>query len=110
MRVETCTVLGSECSHVYDPRLIVLPPMMRTSLDGYIRDGRELGSFLSAVISNDLLGAFARADQHSAKHLQDIVLYCSATLPAAAWGSAETVANWRRKKAAEARQWAQVNA
>ena len=47
-------------SNIYLP----LPPYMRASAKRYIESGVEPGSFMLAVLANDLTGAFLRADQN----------------------------------------------
>lgn len=52
------------------------------------------GSFLTAVLSNDLLEACRRADERNRVALYWIVGWLHDNAPALSWGSAETVSNW----------------
>lgn len=70
------------------------------SINRYVDDGIPPGDFLSAVLTNDLIGACANADWQNRNRLFDIVSYLYNTIPNAAWGSVENYNNWiaMRKK------------
>jgi hypothetical protein len=74
------------------------------SLQRYVNDGCPTGSFLFAVLSNDLKGAFAQADAYNRLRLFDIVKYCYNELPSHVWGSPERVAEHLTAKAEERRR------
>ena len=69
-------------------------PHMTGAVERYLRHGIHGGSFLTAVLSNDLKGAAIRADMHNLVRLghwgQWVVNYC----PQAAQGSPEIVTEW----------------
>lgn len=65
------------------------PPKVRESLERYWTDGVPVGDFLQAVLCNDLVGAFMRADEDNRKALGDIVAWVHGTLPCDIWGSRE---------------------
>ena len=71
-----------------------IPENLKVSLDRYANSHIQVGSFLTAVLSNDLMGAFAKADPDSIPALHDIVGYCYNELPGACWGSPERVRAW----------------
>lgn len=71
----------------------IRPDVIR-SLDRYARERIPTGGFLRAVLSNDLRGAFGRADADNRAALADIVSYVYNFLPAACWGSPQAVAAW----------------
>jgi hypothetical protein len=52
------------------------------------------GSFLLAVLMNDLAEACARADDENRYHLFDIVMFLYNHVPTSAWGSPEHVKKW----------------
>jgi hypothetical protein len=59
--------------HMPDPRQC--PPDIVESLEAYQQEGRPTGDFLRAVIANDLMEAFGRADEHNLKALPHIVAW-----------------------------------
>lgn len=71
-----------------------LPPHMVDSLERYTIDHIQPGSFLQAVLSNDLAEAAAHADEENSHLLWNYVRFCYNILPSDSWGSAERVTNW----------------
>lgn len=72
----------------------LLPEHIREAARIYIEEHQQPGSFLSAVICNDLKETFARADDTNQRRMYDIVnfFYCEA--PSECWGSEEAMAKW----------------
>lgn len=66
----------------------------RAALDRYAKDGIETGSFLRAVLENDLFQAVHRADSDNLRDIQQITEYVNWELPAGCWGSKEKVQAW----------------
>lgn len=64
------------------------------SLTGFFMDGIPVGSFLHAVLTNDLKLACAKADIYNQKALWDIVNFCYNTLAYSSWGSQEAYDGW----------------
>lgn len=64
------------------------------SLDRYVKHGIPPGSFLLAVLSNDLMQAVNRADEESAANLREIVSHVYNRLPSGSHGSMEKVEAW----------------
>ncbi len=64
------------------------------SVDLYILRGVPTGSFLEAVISNDLREAMARADEDSRAALFGLVSYLHNDCPGGCWGSPERYRDW----------------
>ena len=64
------------------------------SIKLYVEQGVEPGGFLYAVLSNDFVGAFSKADEYNIQCLMDYAtwLYCDA--PMACWGSKDKVRKW----------------
>ncbi len=52
------------------------------------------GDFLKAVLENNLVEAFRRADLENRRDMYEIVQFCYNELPASAWGSPEKVKRW----------------
>lgn len=63
----------------------------------YLVHGVNPGSFLSAVIENDLAEACARADVTNAGALWNIVFFLYNYAPSAAWGREGVIAKWQEK-------------
>ena len=84
-------------SNIYLP----LPPYMRASAKRYIESGVEPGSFMLAVLANDLTGAFLRADQNNREAIFQWVKFLQA-IPTNAWGSYENVQKYMESKRKEA--------
>jgi hypothetical protein len=68
------------------------------SLDRYVKDRIPTGSFLRAVLENDLREAFGRADDRNIRDMFHIVSYCYNKLPGNCWGSKEVVQGWLDRK------------
>lgn len=71
-----------------------LPPHMVDGIKLYVEHGIEPGSFMYAVLTNDLRGAIGRADHINQNHIADIVSWLTSEVPSACWGSPERVRNW----------------
>lgn len=71
-----------------------LPESCREGLLLYLRFGLRPGTFLTAVLSNDLKGACASADDVNKLALYDYVFVLYNCAPLAAWGSPEAVTDW----------------
>jgi len=81
---------------------LAIPPAVFAGLQRYIKNGILPGGFLTAVLQNDLIASFERADQHSKAAMEDIVTYMYNYIPMAAWGSPERVRDWSELKRREA--------
>jgi hypothetical protein len=78
-----------------------VPPKLLNALRAYAIHHSEVGHFLTAVLSNDLVEAFGRADIGSRLALNDIVTYVVNAFPSDCWGSKEKVAAWLAQKPIE---------
>ena len=72
----------------------MIPPLTKDAIDGYVAHRYVPGSFVFAVLSNDLKNAVSRADDENARVLIDIVRYCYWEIPGPCWGSKERVLAW----------------
>jgi len=63
-------------------------------LHNYVENKCPPGSFLCAVLENNLHAACSRADQHNSAALPLIVGFMYAHLPVGAWGSPTVVKTW----------------
>lgn len=71
-----------------------LPQHMQEGMRAYVETGRQPGSFLRAVLENNLYQAFAQADDVNRRCMVDFAAFLENGLPAAAWGSAKEVDAW----------------
>jgi hypothetical protein len=71
-----------------------IPEHLREGLVCYFADGILPGSFLQAVLANDLTQAVGRADPTSLRALPELLACLVQHAPAIAWGSAEAVLSW----------------
>lgn len=79
-----------------------LPEHMRDGARLYVEHGVAPGSFLTAVICNDLRKAMERADHINRERLFDIVCWFYNEAPAQCWGSPENFHAWVKQCQAEA--------
>lgn len=78
-----------------------MKPVIKEAIDRYANEGRQVGGFLTAVLSNDLTQAIGRADEDNIRDIKEIVAYCYYGIPGPCWGSPEAVAAWIEKHRAE---------
>jgi len=76
----------------------IVPQHTLEGLNRYVTEGIPPGSFLTAVLSNDLKNAFGQADDMNIANMFAIVKHCYSNIPAACWGSPEDVEAWIRCK------------
>lgn len=72
----------------------VIPELTRGALTRYVEKRIATGSFLYAVLTNNLFDAIAQADESNVNALRAIVRYIYNELPGGCWGSVETVNEW----------------
>jgi len=79
---------------VYETDGFHIPRYMMDSILRYVDDGVMPGSFLCAVLSNDLSGAVAYADDNNMRNLPAYVRFLYNHCPCGCWGSRDIVTNW----------------
>lgn len=72
----------------------LIPEHCREGMHDYIMNGIRPGGFLCAVLSNNLIDAFARADSINSARLEDYAKFLSNYAPQECYGSPETVDLW----------------
>lgn len=77
----------------------LIPEHMREGVKLYIEQGVRPGSFLAAVVCNDLKEAIGNADSINRERLADIVTFFYTYAPAACWGSPKAMKDWMKAKA-----------
>ena len=75
----------------------LIPEHIRPGVELWISRGVPPGSFLSAVICNDLSGAIGRADSINGERLRDIVSFFYMEAPSPCWGSPEKAQAWAER-------------
>jgi hypothetical protein len=75
-------------------KLDMLPYHMRHGVLNYLSHGIPGGGFLNAVLSNDLVGAYGRADLSNEAHMRVWAEWLYNHAPAGSWGSKEKVKEW----------------
>jgi hypothetical protein len=71
-----------------------IPEHLRGGLVRYFADGILPGSFLQAVLCNDLQEAVTRAAPGSLSALLPLIIFLNNEAPSAAWGSRSQVLAW----------------
>jgi hypothetical protein len=71
-----------------------VPRPLHAGLTEYIAARRPVGSFLTAVLSNDLQDAVSRGDPMNRRLLPEIVAFLVNYAPGTCWGTPERVARW----------------
>ncbi len=64
---------------------------IKEALDNYAMHGWPVGSFLTAVLENDLFEAMGRADSYNRATIHQICSYVFSELPSTCWGNRELV-------------------
>jgi hypothetical protein len=88
---------------VYQFNQFYIPERMMGGIKRYIEHGIKPGSFLRAVIQNDLREAVGAADDENMANLPAYVAYFYNEAPSDCWGSPENMEAWieRKEKAGE---------
>lgn len=60
----------------------------------YIEKGIPPGSFTTAVLTNDLMGAMGRADIVNRERIFDTCVFLSSYAPIGCYGTAQRVSDW----------------
>jgi uncharacterized membrane protein len=74
-----------------------IPEYMRGGVERYVEFGIRPGNFLTALFSNDFMGAFMYADATNTAAMKDWANFLYNELPGSCWGSEEEVAAWIAK-------------
>ena len=71
-----------------------IPDYMQDGLSFYLSEGRPVGNFLTAVLTNNLKEACNRADDTNIRLLPNYVSFLYNQAPMNSWGSEERVTAW----------------
>ena len=75
-----------------------IPKRMQDALLRYVDDGVESGSFLQAVVENNLRDAIGNADSENLPLLHLYVSWFYNIAPAGCWGGVKQRATWLKSK------------
>lgn len=81
-----------------------LPSYLKDALIRYALFGKHPGSFLEAVLSNDLVKTFQNCNEPDLKHIHDLVRILFTWLPSGAHGSQRIFHAWIRSGGSTKRQ------
>ncbi len=76
----------------------MIPQRTLDALDRYVNEGTPTGDFLYAVLTNNLMDSFARADEGNRAALFEICQYVYNELPFSCHRSKEKVEAWIKRK------------
>ena len=85
---------GEHTLHTMEKGRWLIPDHMWGAIERYIVRGIPPGSFLTAVLSNDLKGAFINADEVNTDNMRQWVQFLYNYAPGDCWGSPERVEAW----------------
>lgn len=72
----------------------LIPGHMHQAIRDYVLKGYTPGSFLTALLSNDFMGAAGRADAENAEHLRGWAQFFYNYVPSGCYGSPDAFAAW----------------
>ncbi len=75
---------------------VEIPAYMLPAFVRHVVYGGYTGHFLSAMFENDMMEAFARADEVNRRHLRGYMMALYNAVPKGAYGSKRAVAAWRK--------------
>ena len=84
---------------------VAIPEYTIDALIEYVEHGRPVGSFLFAVLTNDLSGAIRSADDSNRRCLEAILRWLRNTTPADCYGSKTKVRAWETMNAIQRTVW-----
>lgn len=73
----------------------LIPEHMREAISLYVLDGVPVDGFLQAVLSNDFMQAFAKADSENTYSMHGWARFLYNHVPSACFGSPESYENWK---------------
>ena len=76
----------------------LIPVHMKLSIKYYIEEGSHIGSFLTALFSNDLFHAVMRADDENLALIPTYVCYIYNECPSGCHGSLQAIKDWQKSR------------
>ena len=74
-----------------------IPEHCQSGLRRYIENGCDVGGFLTAVLENNLVEAFGRADLENQVNMRQYADFLYNQAPSECWGSRSKVVAWMKK-------------
>jgi hypothetical protein len=84
-----------------DPRFDPIPEHILPGLARYLARGVVPGSFMEAMLTNDLRGVMQCADDQNMRALPAIWSFLYNSIPSSAWGSPDNMHKWVESKDSE---------
>ncbi len=81
-----------------------VPEHLVDGLAGYIAEGYPVGSYLEALLSNDLRGVFTRGDDEALAGLHSTMMFLYNDCPSVCWGAPSKVQAWFERGGARGRE------
>ena len=81
----------------YEFRGFYIPERMMRGIKRYVEQGIRPGSFLTAVICNDLQGAVGKADDENLRNIYAYTAYFYNEVPESCWGTPQKMKDWIKK-------------
>ena len=75
-----------------------VPDHTKRAFEDYILHGYPPGSFMSAVLSNNFIGAACQAGHVNREHLTDIAKWVINVAPSMCWGNERAIKDWLSDK------------
>ncbi len=75
-----------------------MKPQTKAGIDRHVSHGVPTGSFLQAVLENNLMEAIGRADDDNRQDLYEICDYIYNEIPSTCHGSPQKVKDWQAQK------------
>jgi len=85
----------------YDINYFLIPEHMINPVKRYLERGLRPGSFLTAILENNLVESVAQADNINITQIVQWANFLWNEMPAFSWGSKENVEAWIKKKKEE---------
>lgn len=79
------------------PNYEMLPAHMQEAMKLWVERGIDAGSFMMAVLCNDLMGALGKADSTNINRLKDYGMFLYNEVPSDCFGSREKVKKWAER-------------
>lgn len=78
--------------------LHLLPEYMQGAMERWVEHGISPGSFLRAVLENDLMRAMSAADSENSYRLRDYAMYLYNYAPVGCYGNIDRVQAWENHR------------
>ena len=91
---DTVTLIGRPALRMLDVPTECMNLPLLDSITRYVEEGVPVGDFLTALLSDELVEAFDRADKDNIARMRDYATLLHWSLPANCWGSRGTVKAW----------------